>query len=164
MPTTPIFAPPILLTTTTLLGLATLNIGALSLFSPATAARIYGLPYPISNPPTHVFAYLRAKGARDITLGLLYLGIGSKIAGPEGGTWREALGILVGAHCVAGVIDSWLVWEEGERGERRWVGHAVGTAVLGIVGLGVWSAGGSPGLGGEYFEWMPWLNRKLGIY
>ena len=67
---------------------------------------------------------------------------------------------------MAGVIDSWLVWEEGERGKRRWVGHAVGTVVLGIVGLGVWSAGGSPALGGEreYFERLPWLNRKLGIY
>jgi hypothetical protein len=75
-------------------------------------------------------AFLAAKGARDITLGICYFALGYQ---------REfsAVRVLMMAHAVTGIVDAMAVHRYGL--EKKAWGHGIGTAGL-VVFLvsGVW--------------------------
>lgn len=90
------------------------------MLSPIQAQVAFGV-HATSSAPN---AYLAAKGARDITLGICYFAFGYQRN-------LRALRTLVMAHVVTGAVDTAIVYLYGIK-EKVW-GHAIGT--LGLVVL-----------------------------
>lgn len=108
------------------MGMASLSVGLLALISPFKAAEVFGVAIaspstPSSTPPPSTLAFLAAKGARDITLGICYFALGYR---------RElgALRVLMMAHAVTGAVDAVAVYRYGL--EKKAWGHGIGTAGL----------------------------------
>ncbi|KIM99184.1 hypothetical protein OIDMADRAFT_19995 [Oidiodendron maius Zn] len=112
------------------MGISSIFLGLLALISPSTAADLFGvrLPSSSSSPSsphsTSATAFLAAKGARDITLGICYLALGYEQE-------LRIVRIMMLAHMVTGVIDALVVWaQRGESKEKRVWTYGIGTAGL----------------------------------
>jgi hypothetical protein len=108
------------------MGFASLSVGLLALITPSTAADVFGVSLASQSPSpstsqSAALAFLVAKGARDITLGISYFALG----------YRKQFGavrVLMMAHAMTGAVDALVVGMYGVR-RKAW-GHAVGTAAL----------------------------------
>jgi uncharacterized membrane protein HdeD (DUF308 family) len=117
------------------MGIASISLGLLALISPSIAADLFGVRLastpapPSSSSPssphtTPSSAFLAAKGARDITLGLCYLALGYEAE-------FRIVRILMLAHTVTGAIDGLVVWRQrGESKEKKAWTYGIGTAGL----------------------------------
>jgi hypothetical protein len=122
------------------MGTASATVGLLSFLAPQQAADVFGVPFgpsTSSSSPTlspsnsATIAFLAAKGARDLTLGITYF-----VLGYQGNS--SAVGVLMFAHALTGAVDAGLVSKFGIA-KKAW-GHGIGT--LGIV---LWLMGGFMG-------------------
>jgi Domain of unknown function (DUF4267) len=122
------------------MGTAATAVGLLSLFAPLQAAEVFGVPFvaspsssnPSPSPPNSAaIAFLAAKGARDLTLGVAYFALGYQ------GNF-SAVRVLMFAHALTGAVDAGVVSRFGI-GRKAW-GHGVGT-----VGMVLWLLNGFVG-------------------
>jgi uncharacterized membrane protein HdeD (DUF308 family) len=114
-----------------LMGTASIILGLFAIFSPTTGANLFGISLPPSPPQTSpASAFLAAKGARDITIGILYLVFGYEAE-------FRMVRILMLAHIVTGAVDAVVAWNNGgEKGEKRQWTFGIGTVGL-VVALAV---------------------------
>lgn len=111
------------------MGRASAAVGLLSFFAPQQAVDVFGVPFDPSSSsfsptlsPSATIAFLTAKSARDLTLGITYFVLGYQ--GNSG-----AVRVLIFAHAFTGAIDAGLVSKFGFAKE----GGAHGIGAIGMV-------------------------------
>jgi Domain of unknown function (DUF4267) len=112
-----------------LMGSASIFIGLLSMFAPSKAANLFGIalppPAPESSSKTSTSsAFLAAKGARDIALGVLYLVFGYEEE-------SRFVGMLTLAYALTAAVDAVVAWNHREQNkENKPWSYGIGTAGL----------------------------------
>ena len=112
-----------------LIGSASIFMGLLAIFAPPKAANLFGIalppPAPGSSSKTSTSsAFLAAKGARDITLGVLYLVFGYEEE-------SRFVGMLTLAYAFTAAVDAVVAWNHcGENKENKPWSYGMGTAGL----------------------------------
>jgi hypothetical protein len=128
------------LTTKSVYGIASFSaivVGLSTFIAPTNSSILYGVTIPPISRPSYVYraaiSYLRAKGIREVGLGIC------NIIFMIRGQW-DIVKTLMGVNCLIGCVDGWIVWsshmgEESIRKEKTY-GHILGTVLIG--GLTVW--------------------------
>jgi uncharacterized membrane protein HdeD (DUF308 family) len=115
-----------------LVGSASIVLGLLAIFLPSFAANLFGISLPASPSSSslqnsQLLAFLAAKGARDITIGILYLVFGYEAE-------FRMMRILMLEHMITGVVDAVVAWNsdagKGEEEKRQW---SFGLGTVGLV-------------------------------
>lgn len=106
---------------TLLLAMSIIGIGALYLFNPATATRSFGLPLPDGGP--NIDWWLRLKGVRDTTSGLVLLGF------MAWGT-HEGVGLLLLLQALIPVGDMLLILAAKGSAKSAFAIHGVTAVVM----------------------------------
>ncbi|KAL3457005.1 hypothetical protein BJX64DRAFT_269615 [Aspergillus heterothallicus] len=119
--------------TATILGTSMLGLGIYRVLAPRKAYALFGLPLP--QPPLGPSPFIYSAAGRDLALGMAYL-----LLVVQKNT--EGLRALVAATAIAAQVDAATVFMHGESEyggwTGKWVGHAFGGVVLGLVAWKSW--------------------------